>query len=187
MTDATGAIIGTQLQKVLRLKIGAKVMVTANVDTIYSLTNGAFGKVIDVEKNQSGEYSCILVKFTEEKVGKELRKKHPELNLRYPGQDVTPIKLFEQQYSLSGKSVSGSSTASAIQFPLRLAFAATSHKVQGMNIRKPNQLIIDITARCEPAQGYVMLSRVEELKQLFILESLPVKHLFASPIALKEL
>ena len=187
MTDASGAIIGTQLQKTVRVKIGAKVMMTANVDTIDGLTNGAFGKVIDIEQNKQGKYSCIFVEFCEERIGKELRKKYPELQQRYPGKNVTPVKLFEQEYSLSGKTISGTATATIIQFPLRLAFAATAHKVQGMTIHKPNKLIIDIQARCEPAQAYVMLSRVQELKQLFILESLPVKHLFASPIALQEL
>ena len=36
--DESGAIKGTPLQKVLKLKIGAKVMLTYNIDTIDCLT-----------------------------------------------------------------------------------------------------------------------------------------------------
>ena len=38
----------------------------------------------------------------------------------------------------------------------------------------------------EPAQAYVMLSRVQELNQLYILENLPVDKLKASEVALRE-
>ena len=55
MTDNTGAIMGTQHQKTLRLKIGSKIMMTANVDTKNSLTNGTFGEIIDFEKQDNGK------------------------------------------------------------------------------------------------------------------------------------
>ena len=38
-TDASGAVSGTPLQKVLKLKIGAKVMLTYNINTFDSLTS----------------------------------------------------------------------------------------------------------------------------------------------------
>ena len=44
--DSSNAIRNTPLQKNLKLKIGAKIMLTYNVDTIDCLTNGAFGEVI---------------------------------------------------------------------------------------------------------------------------------------------
>ena len=67
MTDNTGAIVGTQLQKTLKLKIGAKVMMTANVATTDSLTNGTFGEVIGFEKDDRGKISSVLVEFVDEK------------------------------------------------------------------------------------------------------------------------
>ena len=45
-TSSDGSIFNTPLQKLLKLKIGAKVMLTYNIDVIDSLTNGAFGEVI---------------------------------------------------------------------------------------------------------------------------------------------
>ena len=36
-------------------------------------------------------------------------------------------------------------------------------------MKKPRQLIVDLKSVKQPAQSYVMLSRVQELTQLFIL------------------
>ena len=41
-TDPSGAVSGTPLQKELKLKLGAKIMMTYNIDTCDCLTNGAF-------------------------------------------------------------------------------------------------------------------------------------------------
>ena len=106
---------------------------------------------------------------------------------KYPGRNATPIEKIEFHYTLSKKSASGVKNAIAIQFPLRLAFAATSHKVQGQTVKKPNNLVIDLRTVKEAAQGYVMLSRVQSLQQLFILETLPVEKIYSSATAMEEL
>ena len=85
------------------------------------------------------------------------------------------------------KTTRASSNATAIQFPLKLAFAATAHKIQGSTVRKPNFLVLDLRTVMEAAQAYVMLSRVQSLNQLFILESIVPKKIYASDIALNEL
>ena len=187
MTDKTGAIKGTQLQKTLKLKIGAKVMMTANVATTDSLTNGSFGEVVEFERDEGGKISAVLVQFVEEKSGRELRKTRPDLQRKYPGKHITAVKRYHQEYTLTGRAKSGSATASATQFPLRLAFAATAHKLQGATVKKPNCLVVDLRSKLQAAQGYVMISRVQESKQLFILGHLPENKLFASPDALEEL
>ena len=127
--DNTGAIKGSQLQKTLKLKIGAKVVMTTNVDTTDCLTNGTFGTVFGFEKDENGKINSVLVEFEKEKSGKELRKKRPDIERKFPGRNITVIKKVEQEYSLSGKS-KGSATARAIQYPLKLVFATTAHKVQ---------------------------------------------------------
>ena len=61
------------------------------------------------------------------------------------------------------------STAMVIQFPLRLAFACTAHKIQGATIPKPQKAIINVSDTFAAAMVYVMLSRVCKLEQIFIL------------------
>lgn len=51
------------------------------------------------------------------------------------------------------------------QFPLRLAYAMTIHKAQGLTL---DSALIDIRAAREPGQGYVALSRVRSLSGLHL-------------------
>ena len=75
----------------------------------------------------------------------------------------------------------------AIQFPLKLSFACTAHKMQGSTVLKPDSLAIDLTSVREPAQGYVMMSRVQALIQLFILNIFLGSKLYPSAAASEEL
>ena len=187
LTDASGAIRNTPLQKTLKIKIGARVMLTHNIDTCDSLTNGTFGEVIGVEFNDSNIVKRVIVCFDNEISGKERRKNYVQLQEKYFPRCATPIDRIEFHYSLSRKPTSASANAVAIQFPLRLAFAATAHKIQGSTIKKPNYLVIDLRTVMEAAQAYVMLSRVQALSQLFILGDLCEKKIYASVTALEEL
>ena len=51
------------------------------------------------------------------------------------------------------------------QFPLRLAYAMTIHKSQGLTL---DSAFIDIRAAREPGQGYVALSRVRSVDGLHL-------------------
>ena len=95
--------------------------------------------------------------------------------------------MIEFHYSLSKKQSTGVRNSTVTQFPLRLAFAATAHKVQGQTVKKPNSLVLDLRTVRESAQAYVMLSRVQSLEQLFILGSLPADKIYSSKTALDEL
>ena len=68
-----------------------------------------------------------------------------------------------------------------------MCFAATAHSFQGQTIIKPNKLVTDIRTVFEPAQAYVMLSRVQCIQQLFILGELAEKKFYISEKALSEL
>ena len=190
--DASGQVKGTPLQNVLKLKIGAKVMLTFNIDTCDSLTNGSFGEVVGFRPHNTQDVRLlkeIIVHFYNEDCGKESRKNHVRLQTEYPGKNVLPITPMEFPYSLSKKISSGQSNcnATAFQFPLRLAFSSTAHKVQGLTVKKPNKLVADLRKIKEPAQAYVMLSRVQAIDQLYILESVCPERITASSSALAEL
>ena len=186
-TDPSGAVKGTPLQKTLKLKIGAKVMLTYNINTVDCLTNGAFGEVLGFEYNTMGGLKGVHVHFFNPDCGKETRKNLSYLMNKYPGKNVLVIKPIEFQYSHSRKKSGGLANATIVQFPLRLAFASTAHKVQGLTIKKPNLLVIDLRSVREPAQAYVILSRVQTLNQLIILESICEERITSSKTALDEL
>ena len=186
-TDASGAISGTPLQKKLKLKVSAKVMLTYNIDTCDCLTNGAFGEVLGFKLKKDKSVEKVYVQFYDEDVGRERRKNHVAIQNLFPGKKVTPIELIEFEYSLAKKKNGSTASATAMQFPLRLAFAATAHKVQGQTVKKPNNLVVDLRTVRESAQAYVILSRVQALSQLFILESVCADKIRASTSAMEEL
>ena len=58
-----------------------------------------------------------------------------------------------------------SKTGKFIQYPLRLAWACTIHKSQGLTL---DEALIDIRAAREPGQAYVALSRVRAMSGLHL-------------------
>ena len=94
---------------------------------------------------------------------------------------------MSNQYSLRKKSGDVGTTATVIQFPVKLAFAITSHKIQGQTIPWPLSVVLDLNSIFEDAQAHVMLSRVQRLQQVYILRSLDDTKIRTSNIGLKEL
>ena len=142
----------------VKLKLGAKVMLTCNVDTCDGLTNGARGDLIGIQKDSSDNITKLIIKFENPLVGQEKRKNNPSISSRY--EYGTPIEKVNFSFSISKNKKSVINTASVIQFPVRLAFACTAHKVQGLTIPKPMKLIINMMDTFAAALVYVMLSRV---------------------------
>ena len=95
------------------------------------------------------------------------------------------IERVNYQYSLRKKSGEGGATANVIQFPLKLAFAITSHKIQGQTIHSPAKVVLDLNSIFVDAQAHVMLSRVQQLDQVYILDSSDQTQIRTSPIGLR--
>ena len=117
------------------------------------------------------------------------KEKNRELAKKYPG--CVFIERVSWQYSLtsrkSGKNRNVGATATVIQFPLRVAYGITAHKIQGQSILFPSRVAMDLQTVFEPAQAYVMLSRVQCIEQVFIYKKLPEEKIRTSAIALEEL
>ena len=120
-TDKTGSVKHTNFQAILEVKKGAEVMLIWNVCTSDGLTNGSRGQLLDVELTKEGVVKRLIIKFYNEKHGRQRRQKNP--CIKYP--DGTYIEPVLFQYQL------GASAATIYQFPIRLAFAITAHKIQG--------------------------------------------------------
>ena len=80
-----------------------------------------------------------------------------------------------------------STTAKLIQFPLVLAWGVTVNKFQGSTVKSPQKVLIDLKTIFDHAQAYVMLSRIQELEQLYILDEIPPKSIRQNPAALEEI
>ena len=183
ISDKDGTVGNTSFQDVLFLRKDAKIMIIHNVDTIDSITNGQPGVVVDFIFGKNEEVEKIIVKLQNEKAGKMNRQKFPLLASRYP--DCVLLERFSFQYSIGQNDTSA--TARVIQFPLKLAHAVTVHKIQGATVPYPAKVVMDIDSTFEPAQVYVMLSRIQQLDQLFILKKFDRKKIKKYEHAFNEL
>ena len=124
----------------LTLKKHAKVMfVRNNFDVGY--INGSLGEVIGFEDDD--EYGCL-----------------PKVKLT----DGTVLIVEPEIWSVENDA--GKPIASLQQIPLRLAWAITIHKSQGMTLEAAE---ISLTHTFEKGQGYVALSRLKSLDGLRLL------------------
>ena len=151
----TGGVHG-----VLKIAIGARVMLTTNVDVSDGLVNGARGEIVHVVTNSSSEVCTVLVKFDNEQVGlkacqsSQYRRGHP---------NAVPLRKVEVVFLARGKR---GAEITRLQFPLTLAWATTIHKVQGLTL---DAIVVDMKgSRFNPGQIYVALSRVKALTGLHI-------------------
>ena len=70
-----------------------------------------------------------------------------------------------------------------LQFPLRLSWATTCHKLQGANIRDKN--LICHGGRNLPSLIYVMISRVTSINRLFLDERIDINKITCNARALE--
>ena len=183
--DKAGRIGDTQYVDALNLKMGARVMLIFNIDVSDLLCNGSIGTIIGIEDDCKGTVRALVVKFDKPEAGRESRANNPVMAKKYPGGTV--IKKMEKEYSLTRNQGLISSTAKLIQFPIVLAWAVTVHKFQGQTVAAPQKVAIDLRSVFEAAQAYVMMSRVQELEQLYILEELPEDKIYANNSAMEEI
>ena len=151
------------LVKKLCLAVGARIMITKNIDVKDGLTNGTQGTVIQFYPEtfeNNNQIIAILVQCDSTSSGAQTRQKYRQLARKYP--NAVPIFRDEVRISISSR---GGNYVSRLQFPLRLAWACTIHKTQGMTLEKA---VVSLKGRFFQGQCYVALSRVSSLAGLFI-------------------
>ena len=148
------------LHSTLKLAIGARVMLTANVDVSDGLVNGARGEVVHIVTNNNSEVTSVLVKFDNNRVGVKSIQTGPH---RARFRHAVPLTKYEVVFFAKGKR---GSEIKRLQFPLTLAWATTIHKVQGLTL---DEIVVDMKGgRFSPGQAYVAFSRVKTLAGLHI-------------------
>jgi len=136
--------------KTLELKIGAKVMFIKNdSETPRRYFNGKIGLVDSVEENS------IIIQCLDDDEKIELFRDCWK-NIRYK----TSAKTQQIEEEELGQ---------FIQFPLRLAWAITIHKSQGLTFDKA---VIDAGSAFAPGQVYVALSRCRSLEGMVLLSKI---------------
>jgi hypothetical protein len=168
----------------LTLKIGAKVMVIYNVDTADSLTNGAMGEVKGFIRNTKNEIVHILIDFFDDSIGKHMKHQYKHLIPRNL-QNCVPITRVSFTYSLGSADKGHISNVKGLQFTLKLAYATTAHKIQGQTVKYPNKMVADLKHVFACGQSYVILSRIQSLTQLYLIEFNPEK-IMTDELALEE-
>lgn len=127
---------------------GARVMLVANLNVEEHLVNGTCG---------------TLVAWSEPEICKPFPvQRYPLVDFELPDGKITQQKILPHHWKLT---VRNTVLAEYIQVPLKLAWALTIHKSQGMTLSK---VAINLKRVFECGQGYTGLSRVKDLQGLWL-------------------
>ena len=154
----------TCLVPYLKLAVGARAMLIANVDVSDGLCNGVSGIIKGIDFLNSSMPSAVYVKFDSDKIGTKTRSSQ-FIPTQYSG--CVPIKPRKETFKVKGKEY----TTTREQIPLKLAWAVTIHKVQGQT----TETAVISMKQLKEAMAYVALSRVTSLQGLYLIDFDPTK------------
>ena len=125
-----GTIDDTGLKRVLRIKEGARVVLIININTQDSLVNGSFGKILKIVEDKQ-KVDHLIIKFDKMDSGTKQREDHPIQSRPYASENGTPLFRHNCSYNITGhKGKKHQARANILQFPVKLAWAMTCHKMQ---------------------------------------------------------
>ncbi|XP_065926103.1 ATP-dependent DNA helicase PIF1-like [Magallana gigas] len=139
----------------LLVAVNARVMLTRNCNVEDGLVNGVMGKILHflLKDGNVDHILAVGVLFDNMNVGQRTGRKTPEGNV------VLIERVQEEVIEKKSRSFIRH------QFPLRLSWACTAHKVQGMTVDK---VVVNLDRTFSAGQGYVALTRVKCKDGLFI-------------------
>ena len=128
----------------IELRLGARVLLLANVNVADGLANGSTGVVVGFDEDGPAPTQLPYVEF-DGRPGRVLVKQH------------TWTQDGELEYR-----------ATYVQLPLMLAWATSIHRAQGLTLRS---VVADLSASAcfAPGMAYVVLSRVPSLESIHFL------------------
>ncbi|XP_072016759.1 ATP-dependent DNA helicase PIF1-like [Amphiura filiformis] len=145
----------TSLVPYLKLAVGARTMLIANIDVPDGLCNGVSGTIKGIEfGNSKNMPQAIYVRFDSDKIGRKARSSQV-----IPPEYVSCVAIMPRKETFQLKGRNFSTTRE--QIPLKLAWAVTVHKVQGLTTE---QAVISMKCFKE-SMAYVALSRVTTLEE----------------------
>lgn len=161
------------LPEPLKLKVGARVMMTANdlpdpynrfISSVNTRQyyNGTVGTVTDIQADTKGQIVYVRVD-----TGSAQFYAHPE-----------DFQLFAYHYDPMKKTLSRINVGGYRQLPMKLAYAVTMHKGQGQTVDAAN-----VSPYCtNPGQCYVALSRVGDIRRMHLLQPLDASMIYVDPV-----
>ncbi|XP_068449333.1 uncharacterized protein [Clinocottus analis] len=156
-----------ELPDTLNVADGARVMLTRNIDVSQGLVNGSFAtlaRMMTSEQSGVAHVTMLGLKMDDETAGRNYGNGPP-------GRPDDLVYIERAEENLKQKGVVRR------QFPVRLAFACTIHKVQGMTRASA---VVSLKHIFEPGMAYVALSRVTSLSGLYVLD-LDERKIYANP------
>ena len=175
-----GLVDNTQFAEKLRLKKSARVMIIVNVDIKDSIVNGSLGTVIDFVKtvstdkdgNKKEEIRSIIVVFDDPETGLDQMARHQYDESIRKHKEARGVPIFRSTLSYQAPYKKNYKTHGAMcqvkQFPLKLAWASTAHKVQGITIKRGTNVVIHGHENIPDGMYYLMLSRVQDIDQIYL-------------------
>ncbi|CAK1598256.1 unnamed protein product [Parnassius mnemosyne] len=131
------------LPKIIKIKVGVKVMLRRNIDVTLGLVNGAIGTVKSISKSiESNQIQFINIDFA---TGTEYA-----------------IERIKVKFLISDKAF-----VVREQFPLCLSYAVTIHKSQGLSLK--NAVIEAGNTIFNAGQSYVAFSRVTKIEGIHLI------------------
>ncbi|KAE8296906.1 ATP-dependent DNA helicase PIF1 [Larimichthys crocea] len=136
---------------------GVRIMILRNLDVEDGLVNGTFGTIANiVTGQQDGQTTVTMIglQLDNPTAGQRFRKK-----IQGQSDNLVYIERTEENMSRKG--------AVRRQFPMKLAFIFTAHKVQGMTIESA---VVSLKRVFEPGMAYVALNTMLLLHRDFLLK-----------------